>query len=35
MTFLPEERTHLLRSLNLNGPNIPVWIIPDEFDLDF
>lgn len=31
----PEERTHLLRSLNLGDPGIPLWIFPDESDLDF
>lgn len=31
----PDERTHLLRSLNLGGPRIPLWIFPDDPDFDF
>lgn len=31
----PDERTHLLRSLDLGGPSIPIWIFPDEDVPDF
>ena len=33
--LLPDERKHLLRSLNLQDPGFPFWIIPDEDWSDF